>query len=391
MRLLFAHDNRFIRLGDDVWSAGQFGAEGWQRYLDHASRMTVVAREQLMPDQPLDQLARSSRDRVAFHFFRDLSNLRGLLLRRSAALDEMRTLVRAHDAVVARMPSEIGHLAVAAARIERKRCWVEIVGCPSESLRHHGGLRARFYAPLAAARLRAVSRRAEHASYVTADFLQRRYPTGATNVLSVSDVLLPASDIRVLQDRLVRIAAQPADAPLKIGMIGALQNKNKGLQVLLHALARVRDRMPPVRLRVVGQGDLDAWRNVAQSLGLGDLTVFEGNIAQPADVFGWLRSIDLYVQPSLTEGLPRALIEAMCQACPAIGSSAGGIPELLPGPDLVAPGNANALGELLARRVADPSWMARSAQRNWEKAQSFETSVLEPVRQAFWQRFLAGA
>ena len=47
------------------------------------------------------------------------------------------------------------------------------------------------------------------------------------------------------------------------------------------------------------------------------------------EVFKWLETIDLYVQPSRQEGLPRALIEAMSRGVPAFGARTGGIPELL--------------------------------------------------------------
>ena len=56
MKVLFAHDNRFIRHEGQIWSEGQFGADGWQRYLDYFDTLTVVAREGVLPDRPLAQL-----------------------------------------------------------------------------------------------------------------------------------------------------------------------------------------------------------------------------------------------------------------------------------------------------------------------------------------------
>src|SRR5690625_7634894 len=47
------------------------------------------------------------------------------------------------------------------------------------------------------------------------------------------------------------------------------------------------------------------------------------------EVFDWLETIDIYVQPSRQEGLPRALIEAMNRGLPAFGANTAGIPELL--------------------------------------------------------------
>lgn len=63
--------------------------------------------------------------------------------------------------------------------------------------------------------------------------------------------------------------------------------------------------------------------------GVADRVVFKGQMKHQ-QVLEWIDSLDIYIQPSMQEGLPRALIEAMSRACPAIGSSTGGIPELLP-------------------------------------------------------------
>ena len=46
-------------------------------------------------------------------------------------------------------------------------------------------------------------------------------------------------------------------------------------------------------------------------------------------VFEWLDTIDLYVQPSLTEGMPRAAIEAMSRGCPVVVSDVGGLKNLV--------------------------------------------------------------
>ncbi len=387
MKLLFAHDNRFIRHDGQIWSEGQFGAEGWARYLDHFDSLTVVGREGGLPDRPLAQLTLSSRDGVGFEFIRDASNLYSLTVGRRLALRWMRALVRAHDAVVARLPSEVGLLAAAAARREGKPCCIEIVGCPFDSLSNYGGFKARLYAPVAAARLRGAARRAAHASYVTNTFLQDRYPTRAGNALAASDVALAPPDRAILTRRLDQLSNRAAGDPVRLGMIATLQGKSKGIQILLRALAEARPHLPPVRLRVLGQGDRRRWLREAEAIGVAGLVQFDGTLPTQNEVLSWLGEVDVYLQPSLQEGLPRALIEAMSQGCPAIGSAAGGIPELLPGEDLVATGDEQALAGLLAARLTDTGWMKRSAARNWERAGDFDPAILAPRRDEFWREF----
>ena len=171
-------------------------------------------------------------------------------------------------------------------------------------------------------------------------------------------------------------------------MIGTLQGRSKGIQVLLRALAKARARLPAVRLRILGQGDIGRWRREAEAIGVGELVQFDGTLPTQAQVLDWLGAVDVYLQPSLQEGLPRALIEAMSQGCPALGAAAGGIVELLPAAELVTPGDDSALAELLAARLTDTEWMAQSAARNWARAQAFDPAILSPRRDAFWREFL---
>ncbi len=81
----------------------------------------------------------------------------------------------------------------------------------------------------------------------------------------------------------------------------------------------------------------------AAAHGLADRVCFRGQLATRQAVRDALDQADVFVLPSYQEGLPRAMIEAMARALPCIGSTTGGIPELLPSEYLVAPGDVGAL------------------------------------------------
>ena len=302
----------------------------------------------------------------------------------------MQALVARHDAVIARLPSEIGFLAVSTARAAGKPCAVEVVGCPWDGLWHYGSLTGRAYAPVAWLRMRRALHLADHAIYVTNAFLQRRYPTQAPNTAAASNVILKDVSPALLDARLARIAALPdraPDQPLRLGLIGTLRGRFKGIQTLLAALAQARADLPPVVLHILGGGDPAPWQAEAARLGVADLVQFDGTLPAGDPVLRWLDEIDLYLQPSLKEGLPRALIEAMSRGCPVLASTTAGIPELLPEPDLIPPGDAAALARLLQRRATDRAWMAARARTNWETACDYRAEVLEERRSAFWGRF----
>src|SRR5690606_42058407 len=95
------------------------------------------------------------------------------------------------------------------------------------------------------------------------------------------------------------------------------------------ALARLRQiGLDGFRYEIVGGGDQSYLRKIARKYGVADPVDFLGRITRK-EVFQWLDKIDLYIQPSKTEGLPRALIEAMSRGLPCLGTRVGGIPELL--------------------------------------------------------------
>jgi L-malate glycosyltransferase len=89
--------------------------------------------------------------------------------------------------------------------------------------------------------------------------------------------------------------------------------------------------------------------------------------------------------PSYQEGLPRAMVEAMARALPCIGSTVGGIPELLMPEDMVPPGDVAALANKIREVVTDPERMAQMSARNLDKAKEFKNELLREQRITFYR------
>jgi len=121
-----------------------------------------------------------------------------------------------------------------------------------------------------------------------------------------------------------------------LGFAGELREK-KGQQQLLQALHRVRENRPACLL-IIGEVRPSEVTKVMQWIGPGTLeenrVLVTGQLATPEDVNLHLQLCDVYLQPSLWDGMPNALLEAMAAGCGCIGSDAGGIPEIItPGVD----------------------------------------------------------
>jgi glycosyltransferase involved in cell wall biosynthesis len=155
----------------------------------------------------------------------------------------------------------------------------------------------------------------------------------------------------------------------------------------MEALSIVRGKLPPVIFRVLGGGDQAPWIAEAKRYGVDDITIFQGTLTAGEAVLKWLDDVDLYLQPSFQEGLPRALIEAMSRGCPALASKCAGIPELLDASCLIRPGDSIALGRLLLKVLHDKDWQRMQGKRNWEGAGKYAREVLDARRYAFWENF----
>ena len=101
----------------------------------------------------------------------------------------------------------------------------------------------------------------------------------------------------------------------------------KGFDVLLHAVAYMRQSTPGARLVICGDGpERQSLERLAGELGITDAVVFAGHLE---DVRPALKSADIFVMPSRNEGMGRALIEAMAAGVACIGTRTGGIPEVI--------------------------------------------------------------
>jgi glycosyltransferase involved in cell wall biosynthesis len=147
-------------------------------------------------------------------------------------------------------------------------------------------------------------------------------------------------------------------ASLVIGVVCALRPE-KGLPTLVEAFAKVVSSGPSdlcsgLRLAIVGSGRmLETLQAMTVGLGVQDRCHFEPSTA---DVTAWLRAIDIFVLPSLSEALSNSLMEAMACGCAVVASAVGGNPELVSEGTtgfLFPAGNASELAGCLQRLVVD--------------------------------------
>jgi glycosyltransferase involved in cell wall biosynthesis len=147
----------------------------------------------------------------------------------------------------------------------------------------------------------------------------------------------------------------PPDA-IVVGSVGWL-TPVKGHRVLLEAAASLREEWPHLHLVIIGDGPLrDGLERLARRRGISKTVRFLG---ARADVLDCLAGMDIYVQPSLNEGMGRALIEAMAAGRPMVASRVGGIPAVVQDREtglLVPPNDPAALARAIDELLRKPDW-----------------------------------
>jgi glycosyltransferase involved in cell wall biosynthesis len=183
-----------------------------------------------------------------------------------------------------------------------------------------------------------------------------------------------------LDTHLSRAAARKrvAVSSLVLGAVGRLEEQ-KGHAYLLAALPEVRRQVPDLTLLLVGEGrrqaDLD--RQV-RDLGLAGTVRFLGTRRDLPEIF---RALDMFVHPSLWEGLPLALLKAMGAGLPVVATRVSGCMEAIKdgvNGRLVAPGDSGGLAQAileLARQPEERRRLGDAARRTVAEKYSLEAML----------------
>lgn len=181
----------------------------------------------------------------------------------------------------------------------------------------------------------------------------------------------------------------PPTAPL-VGSVGRL-HPQKDFATLLKAMVCVRDRLPDAHLLLVGDGDLKPELvSQARSLELAQTVTFAGHRTDIPEI---LSAVDLLVLPSLWEGLPNALLEAMAAGLPVVATAVGGTPEVVVDGVtgfLVPPRDPQALADAILRLLRDPELRQRMGEAGRARvAAHFSIEQMVHKTEALYEQLLA--
>ena len=400
MDLTVALEARYSIAPDgSVWSEFGMARSFWERYLEVFDSVKIVARAARVERPPEGWMPVTGKN-ILFHAVPDFHGPWQCLKQYPAVCAAIRSAVPARGAVILRVGSQIANILEQHLSWEKHPYALEVIGDPYEvfapGVVDHP-LRP-FFRWHFSRHLRRQCLSAVAVAYVTRRALQERYPTRAM-ATNVSDVDLTQeavrgygfrthySNVELDSEGLLESHHKLAQRGVyQLVTVGSLAQLYKGTDVLIEAIARCVRAGVDLTVVIVGDGkyrpDLMAQ---AERVGMASRIRFVGHIPAGKPVRDILDASDLFVLPSRTEGLPRAMIEAMARGLPCIGSNVGGIPELLDASELVPAGDPAALAAKIQEVLRDPQRMEKLSQQSLEVAWEYRDSVLAERRRQFYQ------
>ncbi|WP_254512678.1 glycosyltransferase family 4 protein [Anatilimnocola floriformis] len=375
MRLSITSDYRFAQTPDGtIWTDGPCHHAHWTRYLSVFGAVNVLARVRDVETADA-RWQRANGELVRFSRLPHYAGPWQYLWKSWRVCAAACAAVKDDDALILNVPGQIASCVQDVLRTGRPY-GLQVLGNPHDVfapgvVRHPARPFIRWWS---SRRLRKQSSRATAALYVTERTLQQSYPCPAAE-FGVSDVDLPPEAFRSRTITETR--------PFMIATVGTMSQMYKGFDVLIGALANCSS---DIRLVIVGDGKFrPVLEEQVAAAKLQDRVEFRGQMPTGEPIRQVLDGADLFVLPSRTEGLPRALVEAMARGLPCLASNVGGIPELLAAEDLLPPGDAAALEAAIQQVANDRDRQQQMSDRNLRRAKDFQAETLQTRRQTYWQ------
>lgn len=369
-----------------IYTDASFDYLFWQRYLMVFDEVRIIARAKPVTQSDIaDNWKKVTGPKVSFTAIPYYHGVSDLVKNMPSVVKEIKKIIAAdNNPYILRMPSIIGVLFFASSRNMQHRAYgIEMVGDPEEVFASLPVL----YKPLGGMfvrRTRSIIRRAKAAAYVERAILPKKYPVAiGVKPYFFSSINLPEHSI------LSGTKKKKDNKTLHIISIGILDQMYKGPDILLRALAICKEQGFPFQMVWIGGGlNLEKVKQMAGELGIGNVVSFLGTITERDRIEQEMDNSDLFVLASRTEGLPRAMIEAMARGLACIGSRVGGIPELLDKEYLFEKENYRQLAEMIMKVGRDEQKLATMSAQNIETAKRYTNSRLDKERAGFYSTVL---
>jgi len=306
------------------------------------------------PDSALER--RASAAGTSFHAVRFRPTPHDLLRLRRMVREERPDII--HAMSVAPLVLALPHLLLGHLRTETRALFVSILVEPGSELVYANGRRRPLVTRLRNGLLRRIAPVVDCVFPVSRSVQESLEGIGVRGRMTVTGAYV---DVRDLERRATATFPFPDGRPRIGTAIGQLEPL-KGVDHLLRAFSRVMEHHSGAVCLIAGEGSQRReLERLASSLGIADRVHLLGYLDDPTPL---MAGLDVYVSPSLSEGLGGATAEALALGVPVVSTDVGGVREVVSDGDsglLVPPGDANALADAIELILDDPALAGRLA------------------------------
>ncbi len=371
--LLFVTDHQFFAYNNLIYDKYVYDYNYFQDYLDVFDSITVVARvKEITTDQ---NLLLASGKRINFISLGDASGV-WWLLRSKSIIRKKIPFLKNVDAICYRIPSIACYRVCSFLR--GKPAVFEMVGDPVDSINSAGHssivrrLPEYLMGVLVRRNVKKIIFNSVAGSYVSNELI-KKYPLDKNKkAFLISSIRLHEKDIKT------ECSHEPF-ARIRIIHVGSFI-KLKNQQALIKLVKKLIDNGYDCHLTLVGSGPTDyKCFKMALNLGVYQNISFMGQVTGKEKIIELLDQNDFFIIPSLSEGKPRSLIEAMSRGLVCLGSARGGIKELLEPEFTFEPQDIDAIFRKILS-ILEKHDIRSIQQRNIQVASGYESTILRNRR-----------
>ena len=375
MKILFIHDfPAYYDKNENVYYSTGFPYSIWERYLKVFDDLKIISRYKEIREENHDY-NQSSGEAVTFAPIKEYKSIKSLIVNIRSINQHLTSEILKSDGVIIRLPSVLGFITALICQKAKKPYAVEVVGSMFDAYWNYGGILSKLLAFPGEFIQKKSIRYSSVAIYITNSYLQHKYPTEGIAFSSVSNVVLensfenkisPKYDIKM--------------NPTKLGLVGSTFVNYKGHDIAIEALSILRKRGYNVTLDLVGQGLSEKVKNLINKFSMNNYVYYKGIINKRQQMNDWYKSLDIYLQPSRTEGHGRAAVEAISNGVTVIASDVGGLPDSIQKEYLFPPKDPQKLANLISKCIDNKIFRRKNIDGNIEKVKKYKSKIVESKR-----------
>jgi glycosyltransferase involved in cell wall biosynthesis len=391
-KLLLTVDHQFKRTPDgQIWVKTIYGYDFWKRYLEVFDSVRIACRVEDV-ESIEEKMLLANGERVEFFALPQYRGAKEFVLRYADIKKSLKSVAVSCNCAIFRIPSPIANL-VQKEVIKAELPWAtEIVNDPWDNFspRVFKSIFRPIYRIHFTHQVKKYARIASGVSYVTQFALQERYPSYARqNGEDVKHFESYYSSIDLREDYFWKEREfNPNKEQFTVVHVNScITDFSKGHDVVIKVAKILRDEGMNVRVIFVGDGPKRRhFEKMAEKLDLAEHVIFTGLLSSAAEVRQKLIESDIMIFPTLGEGLPRTVIEAMAVGLPCLSSPVNGIPELLEESDLISQKDIDSYAKRTMDLLRNYAEYKRVSIRNLKKAHCYVYSEVQKRRIEFYSK-----